>query len=676
MATKSKTPKLKKLDPAARKLLTKSNRQIAKERANQEADRQRRVRKELDRGKARQRTNEQVTRTNKVVAGLRSTLALVASSYPEWNNDVSILVTTESSSGYPHYQLSAWTDFERVVVEYPADRFVFRKDGTPDVEQNRASVREVLGAGYHEIGHCLYSEPFNTLGLGDEYQRSWNALEDQRMELAVTDVSPDISAYFTIIVLRNILSSGNPADAWLLVAGRLYLPRNLRQECRSAFAAQHGEDKAAEARSIIRRYCLALTVEQRASAVIDFDHLVRSTSSGVPATSGKHRFTDPEGAKDEQAGVRSIGQDRWDEDDLDEEAEASGQADDDEQVDGEGRGQDSGVTGTTEGEPGTEEQDGDGGEADGTEEAEDGTEEADGEPTGPSTDGARGDGLATDGRTPLERIQDAVDEAVRDAEQATDDGGRVDDAIKSVAAAHEVGSLPYYSTNRLLDAAGQAEALALADDFRRALEEASAYNTPTWQRHQEHGVVDPLAYRTRRPGDLSYRRSRVGDGSRGFDISVSLVLDISGSMLHQEQALSVAAYGVKSACWELDIPCTVSAYHSRARLVSAASDEPRPFYLNADEMTYITDALVACLDQREDRDQHLVLVLTDGEVDDGHEAFQALKDSGAYVIGLGLQYSSSVKSLQSLGVDEAYFIQDSKDLAVRVEEYLARVVTA
>lgn len=673
---KTPTPKFR-LDPAHRKVLRNSAKQIANERAAAETARRTRIREELDRAAVRVVDDEQAEQAGKVVRGLRSILTLVANSYPEWDPSVQVNVSTRTSWGRAVRSVSAWTDFSQVVVNYPASRFDLNPDGSPTAAA-RDSVREVLGLGYHEIGHNLYTVPFARLGLDASRQRAWNALEDQRMELAVVNASPDLAAYLTIVVLRNIVDSvgGDPAAAWLLVAGRLYLPKSLRLECRSAFAARHGDDVADRVRAIVREYAEADSVEALAAAVEKFYALLDEIKTDVPddQVGGTHEKFDGDGDEGGETVVRPVLSDDWDEE-SDEDTAPGGPSDEQDDAD-EGESSDGPGTLPGEGEDAPADADEGGSDDTGAEsdrQSDDQLSEGDDKGTGGGTSGS---GSPVE-KSASESFRDAVKDAIDDAVQDTDNGRRIDDALREINSASTGGSnLPGAQVRGVLTSEEQAAAGALASDFERALEEAAAYNSPTWSRHQEQGVVDPLAYRTRRPGDTSFRRQRVGDVGRGLDVAVSILLDVSGSMEGQERDLSVAALGVKTACWNLGLPCTVLTYDDGADLLWSSVDAPSPVVVGIGGCTNVSGALRDTHGHRGESDQHLVLILTDGHFSDTVEAaaeVDALRLTGTYVLGVAL--NTWTDGLDSIGCNASYRITEPGELARRVEDYLAGAVS-
>ena len=101
----------------------------------------------------------------------------------------------------------AWTDFSQISITYGS--FEDAK-GNPDYRMIAANFR---GLAYHEGGHIRWTIPFRTLvematgevksNRFDHLHKSWNLLEDQRMETAVVSDSPAKAKYFLPMVMEH-----------------------------------------------------------------------------------------------------------------------------------------------------------------------------------------------------------------------------------------------------------------------------------------------------------------------------------------------------------------------------------------------------------------------------------------------------------------------------------------
>ena len=123
----------------------------------------------------------------------------------------------------PDMNMTAWTDFETIHVRYRP---------FSDVPLFCATLRGLM---YHEGGHIRWTTTFEmlqTLALGStatgltgvdiqRLHRSWNSLEDQRMETAVTSDSPRKAAFFTPLIMMELAETPEMACAnWPLFIWR------------------------------------------------------------------------------------------------------------------------------------------------------------------------------------------------------------------------------------------------------------------------------------------------------------------------------------------------------------------------------------------------------------------------------------------------------------------------
>jgi hypothetical protein len=102
-------------------------------------------------------------------------------------------------------------------------------------------------------------------------------------------------------------------------------------------------------------------------------------------------------------------------------------------------------------------------------------------------------------------------------------------------------------------------------------------------------------------------------GNEATSLSVSVLLDISGSMHHHMLNLSVAAYAIHKGCREVNVPCNTVLWSDGATLLWGKDDEATPVLLTSYGGTSPKDALVAAQYQGNDKRHHLVFVLTDGQ---------------------------------------------------------------
>ena len=140
----------------------------------------------------------------------------------------------------------AWSD---------ADNIWFNKNEMGDLT-DPADVTALKGLSLHEIAHILLT-PRTGSNLAKEVQRlnlwrSFNALEDQRIEMFMTKRFGNVADWLTACVAKHI--AGKPEQhsvAFILTHGRKYLPRELRDQIRKMY--ERPQD-VVELASLIDRY--------------------------------------------------------------------------------------------------------------------------------------------------------------------------------------------------------------------------------------------------------------------------------------------------------------------------------------------------------------------------------------------------------------------------------------
>jgi cobalamin biosynthesis protein CobT len=191
---------------------------------------------------------------------------------------------------------------------------------------------------------------------------------------------------------------------------------------------------------------------------------------------------------------------------------------------------------------------------------------------------------------------------------------------------------------------------------------------PSWVFYQEDGIIDPTAYLTREPGDMNFWSGMNGDKGNGHDLSVSLLIDASGSMANAIETVSIIAMGIRKACEHYDIPCTITTFCDQTRLVVAGDEECGFVKVEAGGGTAIFDSMTILDDQVYGNNNHLVVILTDGEWSD-------LKDVRIWgtptrhimIVGYGVDH----EMITNKGANSAITISDINELAPLVTNSLA-----
>jgi hypothetical protein len=674
-----------KLSASARKQMNTHRRQIGRQQAAQQAARETRIREELETvgtDPALVRRNEDNSVLSRGVAGVLTT---VASSW-----DVTVPITIRIAA--EHAPVDAWTDFKQIHVTVPG---LHRSaDGSFDQKALRKHTLALLGIGYHEVGHNIFTVPMTDLPWQAAFGRSpsanehwaWNALEDQRMETAMVTESPIIAKYFSRAVLDFLCNelghhAANEARIYVhtLLVGRTYLPDSVRKPWRDLFISKFGIDTERKLSKIVNRYITATEISELLSAVVDmaaFMDEIRAADALIKPTMGDdHMRMDHAGGIGEQE-VYDYGEgyeerrkqrEERNEQKVSERVSKAGETTQQSDDDDSNSGQNSATPGeTTEGEYEAPDYSN-----------ENKRPESKGNGQGSVTTNHEEDVTVEVTTEDVLNISEALAQsrsALDDLTEELLDSKSVSEAALSIqrTEAPSVGMLPTVRSSGGFDQEMALSASALSVDLENALRVAAAANAPRWHRRTDQGVVDSFIYRTKGRGDRNFYRQRTGNDSLGFDVAVSLLLDTSSSMEGAEKPLSVVAFAVKTACERLDIPCTVTTFDSQAWLVWSAEEEATETLLPTQGATHIAGALSALTEQDFDKQNHIVLVMTDGQFSLGN--CSSVKDYAPDATYVGLGYGGFAMDLSTQGFDVTGNISDLAEIAVYVEDAVAATV--
>jgi hypothetical protein len=562
--------------------------------------------------------------------------------------------------------VNAYTDFQAIYVDVPAKNFK-----TDDIEQVGMATFLLKGFLYHEAGHILHTIPFlNLLNAVNQpkdkwakVQWAWNALEDQRMETKMIEGSPVLQKYFTAMVSTCVITEVNDR-AWLLVAGRKYLPRKLRKAAKEAAlqspVLEGRTEVVQQIHDVIESYKTAKTPQKMWDCVVQFHGLVSLWNGALPPTTDKHpevyRPANPD-LIEESANEESV-------DDLEDQAlnEEEGSADntgtDEEDDNGDAD------TGTANGDS----------DKDTDEDGDVGTDPSQGEDS--ESNDRPSEATPTDTETPergknssdsLNDLKEALKEAFKEAMSEKDLTECGKELLKDINAELNERLQHNQFVNPLTAEMSQA-AEEVAAGMVNTLEELLSHADPSWQFGKEEGIFDPVRYALSEPGDTDYWINVDDSGARGFDLSVSLLLDVSGSISHQDKALGTATYAVRKACDTLEIPCNVMTFDTTTKILWKSSEEVTPVYPRACGTTNIAGALNALDEQREDKEKQLVIIFTDGEWSDVSN-LAPFYAPNRYFLVVGMGYSLRYV-LKELGAHSVAIISSPTELPAKVTQEL------
>ena len=491
----------------------------------------------------------------------------------------------------------AWTSGSGEAISFNAVKMPDPKD--------RHALAVWLGTNAHELGHVMFSPRSDSplmrrVRSGEEtflrgLHKLWNIVEDQRQErLLLVRFSP--WAGYLVAALGHHLSADN-ASAWLLMAGRTWLPASVRAEARRQFVAHRGEAVAVKVAELIGDY-QRLTdpgdAQQRDAWEV-LEELHRLFEGEIPEGGGCGGGEIGEG---EPVTVEPDGATPFptaDEADDDEDDESESDADESDESD---EPQSDGDP-CDDGEPQDESDEGDGGNRDrqpDDSQGDDDDSSESGESEGDESDSdAQGDGEAEplDGTSDQsgpptrrsqqsdwrERLSDAADEQIDD-EQTSDELDSILDALE-----HGRGS----DTAEGPDAPGRYvpasdSARRLHRDIADALVDFKDASEPGWVKRTNSGrlnvarLADPYA-----DADELFDRYEPGalDAS---ELEAVLLLDVSSSMHSQTAKLGEATWAIRQAVDDLEGTLTVLTYENGHYVLARPGQRP-------DDRMYVPQSL-------------------------------------------------------------------------------------
>ena len=615
----------------------------------------------------------------------------------------------------------AYTDGTKIVVHYPVPS---ADDGTGntvylnDIESLKRLVSEVKALQYHELGHLLFSQHINWMmadcGYGnDEWlkkypnlpqetatsvRRSWNILEDQRMETALVAESPYLARYLTYLSVNWILNEANwgtenqgvldrtaekaIACQYLLVVNRRFLPIELRRKARNNFNTYFGDPATLQAEEAIRDYCKAVSVEDKVVAVVKFHQLLRALDITPPQfddhtghpRNGKRPVKDSADSADEQdedgkeitKGKSKDKTEPKDDANGDDKSDGSGSGDphegDDDAQDGEGSSEGDGDEGDDKGSSNDGEANDDGGEGEGEGGAGNGNPDNE-KPQQDDTDaGSSEDDTTSDLKDLLEKIENEI----------TNDSD-IEDTVRAINEDFNRGDLQQLApelSGTTMDDAGANRARDIAYRLSTAFDSASSSALPIWEEGHREGVVNAFRYRTRNAGDNEYRRTLTSTGNTGLDVAVTLMLDTSGSMTSVGRELGVSGFAVKEACDQVGIDCTVVTFDSASQELWRAIDRHvEPVTLKPGGGTDPSGAFGVLDTHREEQKYHLVIILTDG-VWSGDIKCHNYASDGRVFLGVAFGAEVDLAYLLNVGCDQVVNIDAIEQLPEVVRNFL------
>ena len=515
---------------------------------------------------------------------------------------------------------------------------------TNQVSDASLALAYMKGLVYHELSHIFWTPRFNaepTKTLRKEVQangkqrvwKAYNILEDSRIERMFLGWYPTAVKYFTALVMKYIAETLNDykmeekdafkAQAYLLLGGRDFLPKKVRESAREMFADAYGEKVAKKVDKIHHEYNhlafpkhwkegiklvhdLAKILEFLDAKTMEDDQVV----VGITSTSDDKSTLSREG-KAEPASIQIQDIDNGDYaiEDINDEEEA-------------------------------EEKNSGSGESDESEESDDSSEESEekdgeGKPKSkkPSASGRGGDSSDDTPDTP----SDDFEELIASASEASADDITLDiekhvkAIVKSVATDGFKGGVPesWHDPKWLTPVTPimRGQAKKLASHLRNVFSQTES----KYDRGYTSGrlnVADVMSARGTHI-DVFDKWQDIGDAQ---DFEVVVLVDVSGSMSGWSNTINGvylsfldqangASWAIRKAFSEFDMPVTIITYSDDATVISNANDKvSNSHYINppTDGSTQPEDALeiASKIFRLSNAENKILVTLTDGQWND------------------------------------------------------------
>ena len=454
-------------------------------------------------------------------------------------------------------------------------------------------VRNCRSLSYHELCHVLWT-PSVYSDFGRWVQTSgasqiFNMIEDQRIENLFCKHYSSASSYFKLAVSTHILKGTcSRHDVYLLIAGRLYLPRKQRRAARKAAIEHYGEAMIRSYEEHLFRYMGLLFDRDHLAARGILESLMQlfaSVNSSLPQNacsdshgqqtasrqSGNDSKSPSKTDKENSSSVNDELQDELDalggNDNDDDEGGSPSESSESVDADAESELTDSGSDSTESGETS------DATMGNSSSESEQETDSSD--PAGDCTGNSAGSGESeVPSMDTLSEVLDWAQEVCNDALAETQtDVANIQNAVSASVEQQRMAERsrwpgvqrPVTSQMRVASTRIIKEITTL----RTALE-------PHWERRQLSGKVNLSRLVGRSdPSDLAIF-DRWHEGSEeDASMELALLLDISSSMAGYEDQLGQMMWVLQDSLSQLEISLTIGVY-ADARHTSAVLPTERP----------------------------------------------------------------------------------------------------
>lgn len=529
----------------------------------------------------------------------------------------------------------AWTTLE-------GDKVSFAYNQMPE-PHTRLDVAVWLGTNAHELGHVLYSPRKDSALMVRviESEQTFmggiaqfhNIAEDQRQERLILARFAPWRGYLTAALAHHL--SPHTDAAWLLFAGRTWLPKEVRAEAKAQMIAAHGHVITDAVTRIIGEYqqltdpgdaevdaAWELLVELHDMFSDDMPHMPQARcvvmEGGSPETGqpedGAPMTADEADASDGEGDDGGSGGDDDDDDDA---------------SDGTGDGTDAN-------------------DADADADGSSGQDRRQDQPVKGGGDGSSSD--ATGESQPQDRKSQLRDAAKAQIEQDDDAQSDLDSIIDALDHGRGGGMADgEHAVGNYVEVTETARRLHV--DVSDALLDLKDETEPGWQKRTDSGRLN--VRRMLNPStDADSMFDRYDAGMMdAAELDVVLLLDVSGSMGTGVFALGEATWAIHHAVDDLEGTCTVITWDSGPhRVIASAGERPdgRMFVPKSMGGTNPKSALSEAFRLMSGSATHnrLVVILTDGDWDysaaGSEQVIRAMNEEGIVtVIGLLGKYAGT-----------------------------------
>lgn len=540
---------------------------------------------------------------------------------------------------------------------------------------SQKSVMITTGLNYHELAHCMFTPRFGT-SLMDRVVRmnmqfTANILEDQSAETRFVQLYRPAHRYFTALVSNFMMENEQYlANNYVLVSGRLFLPKKLRELFKDRF--NHPE-KIDDIDALVAEYKTLrhpTDDEQMFRVIKDLHRLLNDVQhSGQDLYHGELK----KGGIDDKATREVLQRQEYTppEEEEQEDGEEGQEAQEGEQTaeaeDGGDDGEGSSVS----------EEEADDGEGEGSADLESEDEPAEAEERRPSQDGGSSIGKEDAEKSVGDQsLEDALEEALEDSIEEIEE--ELDDRIQNIREEERNYKVSFDEQSHhtaVPDSTINSVVVRCQEEFRRV----QVQHTPGWNTQQRYGKLNPKQYAKALQGsEYVFKRWREGVHD-ALDFEIVFLLDQSGSMHSTITTASKSLWALKRTFEELDGTVTVLGFSFQTSLLSQRGDRALqgeiPIY-HSGGGTNVAEALdearrILSVSQKKLK---MTVVISDGGFSDHQQAQESVKKMADPVTFIGIRqdvdwWATRRNVVHTQTINEPIELVDVvKNLALRLSE--------